>query len=436
MALPARDLRVLVIGGGGREHALVRHLAASHRVAGVYCAPGNAGTTAIARNIPIHPLAFGDLVDLAKREELDLVVVGPSEPLIYGIADAFRTVGIPVFGPSSASARIEGSKAFSKAFMARYGIPTARYGLFDEPELARDFVRQIWEPEGAVIKTDGLADVQSVVVADTLKDALSAVDALMVDRRYGPAGSQVLVEERLCGPEVSLLALMDGERWVSMPPARDHKALLDGNRGPNTEGMGAFTCPDLLPADMLARIEAEIMAPTLRGLAEEGLGYAGVLFVGLMLTAEGPRVLEYNCRLGDPEAQVVLPSLRTDLVDVIEACLVGSLDARNLSFDREARVCVVAATPGYPSEASGGQLVSGLEAAEAAGVTVLHAQTRREGEAVVALGGRAIDVVAQGGTLAEARRLAYHAMGHVALDGERPVLRTDIGVLSLGVPLH
>lgn len=419
--------------GGGREHALAWKLSKSPRVARVFCAPGNAGTEEFCQNCPVPTTDFEGVAAIALQHRIDLVVVGPSEPLIFGLADVFHSLRIPVFGPSRSQAVIEGSKAFSKAFMSRHGIPTAAYQVFTDLREAKAFVRSQWTPAGLVVKTDGLADVQSVVVAERPEEAFEEIERALGEDRYGPAGRRILIEERLIGPEASLLAFVDGHSFKVLPAAQDHKALFDGNRGPNTEGMGAYAPAPVITPSTLERIERDILAPTVAGLAAEGLGYPGVLFVGLILTPERPRVLEYNCRLGDPEAQVTLPALKTDLLEVIDACLAGRLGNLDLQFDDAYYLCVVGASEGYPARPRAGRKITGLEAARRVpAATIFHAHTRREEEGLVTAGGRVLNVVARGRTIDEAQDQAYRAMQHIAFDGGGPIIRRDVGAQATG----
>ncbi|HEY9857066.1 MAG TPA: phosphoribosylamine--glycine ligase, partial [Stenomitos sp.] len=408
-------------------------LAASPRVAKVYCAPGNAGTETFCTNLPILPNNHAALVAAAQIHKVDLVVIGPSEPLIMGLADRFLAAGFPVFGPGGAQAVIEGSKVFSKAFMRRHGIPTARYEVFEDLASARAHVHDHWPQGGLVVKTDGLADVQSVVVAETPAAALAELERALGAKHYGAAGERIILEERLVGPEASILAFVDGRHFKRLPTAQDHKALYEGNRGPNTEGMGAYAPALGVEPDLEDRITREILAPTLLGLAQEGLGYPGVLFVGIMITDEGPKVLEYNCRFGDPEAQVTLPGLQTDLVEVIEACLAGRLDELDLAFDDACYLCVVGASPGYPGPAEIERRIYGLEAAmRIPQATIFHAHTRRHECGLLTAGGRVLNVVARGSTLHEAQRQAYRAIDRIAFEGGGPHVRRDVGSQATG----
>jgi phosphoribosylamine--glycine ligase len=431
-ALPQKRLRVLVVGQGGREHALVLKLAESARVETIYCAPGNAGTAGIAQNVPVALMDFDALANFAIETGIDLTIVGPADPVAAGIVDHFRERGLTTFGPTRAQAILEGSKVFSKAFMQRHNIPTARYASFTDAQEAMDYLAAEWQPHGMVVKVDGLADVQSTLVTDDITEARAEIARALVEGAYGEAGERVIIEERLMGPEVSLLAFVDGKTWRLLPPAQDHKQLLDGGLGPNTEGMGAYAPAPLADERLMAVLARDVMDATCHGLAEEGIGYQGVLFVGVLLTANGPKVLEYNCRFGDPETQVALPGLVTDLVDVIEACLTGNLDALPLRFNDQAYVCVVAADPVYPARFVDGALVSGLDAARAVpGVELLHAMTRDSAEGPLVNGGRVINVVAGNADLGRAREAAYSAIAHIRLAGAKAHYRTDIASQAL-----
>jgi phosphoribosylamine--glycine ligase len=421
--IPTHGLKVLVIGQGGREHAIVKALLRSPRVARVQCAPGNAGTALDAQNVPIGVMEFEALACHAVRERVDLVIVGPADPVAAGLVDHLRAAGLAAIGPTREQAVLEASKAFSKAFMRRHGIPTARCEAFRDAEAALAYLDQAWRPDGIVIKVDGLADVQSTLVTADRDEARAEIRRALVEGRYGAAGERVLIEERLAGPEISLLAFVDGSSWRLLPPARDHKRLLEGGQGPNTEGMGAFC-----PAPGANREVLAILDATLRGMRAEGLAYPGVLFTGIMLTADGPRVLEYNCRFGDPETQAALQGLQTDLVDLIEACLQGRLADQPLDHDGRHHVCLVAADPGYPGAVGAGLAVTGQEGLE--DVTVLHAQTRETPAGPVSAGGRVLNVVASSDHLETARAKAYAAMARIRIGGEPPRYRRDVGAAS------
>jgi phosphoribosylamine--glycine ligase len=427
--LKPRDLNVLVIGAGGREHMLASKLAASPRVGRVYCAPGNAGTAQIGTNVPIDALDFDRLLAFARDAGIDLTVVGPADPTMAGIADRFRDAGLTIVGPTEAQARLEGSKAFSKAFMRRHGIPTARSEDFTDAAAALAHLDTAWGPDGLVIKMDGLAEVQSTLVTTDRAAAEALVREALEQRRYGEAGARLLIEERLIGPELSILAFIDGTACKPLPPAQDHKQLFDGGRGVNTEGMGAFVPVPIVDDALMARLQREVLEPTCRGMAEEGLSYPGLIFIGVLLTQEGPKVLEYNCRFGDPETQATLPGLETDLVEVFEACLAGRLDALDVRHDGLPRVCLVAADRAYPDGFAAGSPVDGLEAAAAVpGVEVIHALTAESPDGPRSRGGRVLNVIGKGRDVTAARAAAYEAIGHVRLAGEAPHFRGDVGL--------
>ncbi|HEY8394548.1 MAG TPA: phosphoribosylamine--glycine ligase [Thermaerobacter sp.] len=416
-------MRVAVIGSGGREHALVRALRASPSVREVLALPGNDGIAGEGvRCLAVDPLDLDGVCRALAEERADLAVVGPEAPLVAGLVDRLEAAGIPAFGPRRGAARIEGSKAFAKAFMQRHGIPAAPGWVFDDPAEAEDFLRRHLGPW--VVKADGLAAGKGAFVCDDAAAAVEAVRRLMRQRALGDAGRRVVVEERLSGRELSVLAVTDGERVELLPPARDHKRLLDGDRGPNTGGMGAYSpVPDVTP-DLLERVRREILERAVRGLAEEGHPYRGVLYAGLMLTAEGPRVLEFNCRLGDPEAQVILPRLAGDLAELFLAAATGRL-AGPLRCREEAAVCVVLAAPGYPEAPRRDLPIAGLEeAAVLPGVYIDHAGTRRTPGGWITAGGRVVAVTALGVGLEEARRRAYEAADRIRFPGRQ--LRRDI----------
>lgn len=421
-------MRVLVVGGGGREHALVWKIRQSPRVKEVFCLPGNAGIARLARCVPGNPEDVRAVADFARAERIDLTVVGPEAPLVAGLTDELARYGLPVFGPSRAAAELEGSKAFAKELMARHGIPTAEYHAFDDPRAAADHIRRLDRP--VVVKADGLAAGKGVVVADTPEEALAAVREIMVQGVHGAAGRRVVVEERLQGEEVSVLALTDGERVIPLVSAQDHKRAYDGDRGPNTGGMGAYSPAPIYTPEMARRVEAEILLPTVRGMAGEGRPYLGVLYAGLMLTADGPKVLEYNCRFGDPETQAVLPRLASDLVDALEAAAGGDLRGQDLHWRPEAAVCVVLASGGYPGPYEKGKSITGLEQAESLpDVLVFHAGTAAADGGVLTAGGRVLNVTALGDTIAAASARAYQAVDHIGFPGCH--FRRDIAARAL-----
>jgi phosphoribosylamine--glycine ligase len=431
--LQPAGLHVLVVGSGGREHALAWKLARSPRVARVSVAPGNAGTSDVAETVAIDAMDFEGLAAYCRRERVDLAVVGPADPLINGLVDHLIASGVPAFGPTRRQAILEGSKAFSKAFMKRWGIPTADYDAFDDAAEAHAYLDAHWRPEGMVVKADGLADVQSTLVTDVRAEAHAEIERALRHGRYGDAGQRVLIEQRLIGPEASMLAFVDGCSYRLLQPAQDHKQLHDGGFGPNTEGMGAYAPAPLITPALRERIGREVFEPTLRGLAAEGLSYRGMMFVGVLLTGSGPKVLEYNCRFGDPEAQVTLPGLENDLVDVLEACLQGRLSEVELRFDGLHHLCVVAAAPGYPAGWREGQLIHGLRAAaRIQSARVLHAKTRPSPEGPRVAGGRVLSVIASGETIVAAQTAAYQALVPIAFEGGGPQYRRDIGAQATG----
>jgi phosphoribosylamine--glycine ligase len=413
-------MTVLVVGGGGREHALVWKLAQSPRVDRLLCAPGNAGTAALAENFPVKTNDLDGIVALAQREKVDLVVVGPDDPLAAGLVDRLQAAGIRAFGPTALAARFEASKSFAKDFMRRHGIPAAASEQFTDFESARAYARGQNYP--LVIKADGLALGKGVTIAEDFPAAERALRDALVEKIFGDAGSTVVIEEFLSGRECSVHALVDGHSWLLFPDARDHKRVFDGDRGPNTGGMGTLSPSGRVDEALRARIEKEILVPFVRGLKQDGIDFRGMLFPGLMLTADGPKVLEFNARFGDPETQVLLPRLQSDLVDLLEATIDGRLDSVRAEWDPRAACCVVMASGGYPGEYKTGVPVGGLDDC---GGLVFHAGTRREGDRVLTSGGRVLGVTALGETAADAIQSAYHVVRRIRFDNA--AWRTDIG---------
>jgi phosphoribosylamine---glycine ligase len=427
-------LRLLVIGGGGREHALAWALARSPSVAQVFVAPGNAGTTwpAAANRAPSEtvPIADGDLpglIALAQDRQIDLTIVGPEVPLAAGVVDAFRERGLPIFGPNRAAAQLEASKVFAKSFMRECGIPTADFAIFNEYEAARDYVEQQRRP--LVIKADGLAAGKGVVVCDGPEEADQALRRMLVEREFGDAGATVLVEQRLSGREASVLAFSDGHNIAPMPPARDHKRAYDGDRGPNTGGMGAYAPATDLDATQLDAIRRTILEPAVAGMAARGTPYVGVLYAGLMLTDDGPQALEFNCRFGDPETQVILPLLETPLDEVLLACVAGRLDQTQVRWRPGTCAAVVLASPGYPGAYPKGLPIYGLKEVAAEfppdELMVFHAGTSGPAERPVTSGGRVLAVSGLGDTLASALARAYAGVERIHFEGRH--YRRDIG---------
>jgi phosphoribosylamine--glycine ligase len=420
-------MKVLVVGGGGREHALCWALSRSREVTSLACAPGNAGIAALARCVPVAAHEVARLADLADEERADLVVIGPEAPLVAGLADLLAARGRAVFGCSRAAAELEGSKAFAKTFMARHRIPTAAFGVFSESPEAELFIDRAVD-EGAtrlVIKADGLAAGKGVVVCDGAAEAKAEVRRMVDERALGDAGERVVIEEFLVGREASLMALVDGERVLPLAPAEDHKTIFDDDRGPMTGGMGALSPTPVMDDLTVARAVREVLEPTARGLVAEGRAFRGLLYAGLMLTDKGPRVLEFNCRFGDPETQAVLARLDDDAAALLHGVATGRMAAR-VRFSPRAAVCVVMAAGGYPGEYARGRRIDGLErAAELPDVVVFHAGTRAVGDAVVTDGGRVLGVTALGDDLAAARARAYAAVDAIAFADAH--YRRDIG---------
>ncbi|MGA8892606.1 MAG: phosphoribosylamine--glycine ligase [Anaeromyxobacteraceae bacterium] len=417
-------MRILVVGGGGREHALVWKIGQSELVRKVFCAPGNPGTARLAENVAIPADAVDQLTAWAVSNRIDLVVVGPEAPLVLGLADRLAAAGITVFGPSAAAARLEGSKAFAKEVMAAAGIPTAAHGTFDAlgPALAHARAAQ----GRVVVKADGLAAGKGVVVCADMDEAEEALRAILVDRIHGEAGARVVVEERMEGPEASVIALVDGERVRVLPPAQDHKRIFDGDRGPNTGGMGAFTPTPTVDGALLADVEKKVLLPTVREMARRGTPFRGALYAGLMLTKAGPRVLEFNARFGDPETQPILMRLSGDLVPALLGAARGDLSNVRLAVDPRAAVGVVMAAEGYPGRVTTGDEIDGAEGPFPEGVQVFQAGTRRgpDGRLVTA-GGRVLTVCALGDDRPEAAARAYEAIEQVRFRGAQ--YRRDIG---------
>ena len=417
-------MRILVVGSGGREHALCWAIAASPLVDALYCAPGNAGIAREATCVPIPVEDLDGIVGFARDERIDFVVVGPEGPLVAGLVDRLDAAGIKSFGPTAAAAVLEGSKAFTKDFCARHGIPTAAYGRFTDAEAAKAYIRGQGAP--IVVKADGLAAGKGVIIAETVDEALAAVDAIMADRAFGEAGAEIVVEEFMTGEEASLFALTDGATVLPLAGAQDHKRVGDGDTGPNTGGMGAYSPAPAVDAAMAGRIMAEIVGPTVAGMRAEGRTFKGVLYAGLMLTAEGPKLIEYNVRFGDPECQALVMRLKSDLLPALIAVADGQLSHVDLRWRDEFALCVVMASIGYPGSYAKNTEIRGVEAAEADDAVVFHAGTARDGNGrLLATGGRVLGVTALGVDAAEARQRAYAAVDR--LDWPDGFCRRDIG---------
>ncbi|HNT35822.1 MAG TPA: phosphoribosylamine--glycine ligase [bacterium] len=424
-------MKVLVVGSGGREHCLAWKLASSSRVKEVLVAPGNAGTAQVGRNLAVDSGNVTAICDSAVAEKVDLVVVGPEAPLSEGVVDALAKKGIPAFGPSGAAARLEGSKSFAKEIMKRHGIPTAAFGIFDEYEPARCFLLEQYRGgREMVIKADGLAAGKGVFVPDSQHEAERALHDVMVDRIVGEAGRQVVIEEKLKGEEVSVLALSDGETVVSLLSAQDHKRVGDGDTGPNTGGMGAYSPVPRFDQAFLKQVHDTILLPTVRAMASEGHPYKGVLYAGLMVDQGKPEVLEYNVRFGDPETQVILPLLESDLVDLAFACIEGNLASHSLRWRGGAALTIVLASEGYPGSYPKGRPISGLsQVAQMSDVVVFHAGTALKDGNVITSGGRVLNVVGMGSDMRSAQCKAYEAVSRIRFDGV--YYRKDIGWRAL-----
>jgi phosphoribosylamine--glycine ligase len=422
--------KVLIIGNGGREHALAWKLASERDVADVVCAPGNAGISRLARCIPVDPADPHAVEAIARREEVDFTIVGPELLLSRGVADVFAAEGLVLLGPTQRAAHLESSKIFAKDFMHRWNIPTARYRSCDSATQAIAILRSGEFHFPAVLKADGLAAGKGVVISPNLRDAEAQVQAIMVDKRFGQAGARLVIEELLAGREASFFVLSDGTRSVALGSAEDHKRALDGDTGPNTGGMGAYAPSSLFDVTTHTRVMNEIVLPVLEGMQNEGSEFRGFLFVGLMLTADGPKVIEFNVRFGDPEAQVILPMIEDDLCGLLMNAAAGELDTRAVSLSTHPRVGVVMASGGYPDTYDTGKVIRGLESAEAmTGVNVFHSGTAKRGSDIVTAGGRVLTVVATGNDYRGAIDRAYEAVGHIGFD--RMHYRRDIGAKAL-----
>ncbi|MDY5577589.1 MAG: phosphoribosylamine--glycine ligase [Lachnospiraceae bacterium] len=417
-------MKVLIVGGGGREHAIAWKVAQSPKVDKIYCAPGNAGISEVAECVNIGAMEFDKLVAFAKEKEVDLTVIGMDDPLVGGVVDAFEEAGLRVFGPRKNAAILEGSKAFSKDLMKKYNIPTAGYETFNTPEEALAYLETSKYP--IVLKADGLALGKGVLICNTKEEAQEGVKTLMLDKQFGSAGDKIVVEEFMTGREVSVLSFVDGKTIKIMTSAQDHKRAKDGDQGLNTGGMGTFSPSPFYTEEVDQFCKEQIYQKTVDAMAAEGRVFKGIIFFGLMLTEDGPKVLEYNARFGDPETQVVLPRMKNDIVEVFEACIDGTLEQIDLQFEDNAAVCVVLASDGYPEHYEKGFKITGFENfSDKDGYYVFHAGTRFEGNDIVTNGGRVLGVVAKGEDLKKARANAYEATK--LIEFENKYMRNDIG---------
>jgi len=417
-------MKVLIVGGGGREHAIALSVSKSSRADKIYCAPGNAGIAEYAKCVPIGAMEFDKLVDFAKEEAIDFAIVAPDDPLVGGLVDLMEAAGIRTFGPRKNAAILEGSKAFSKDLMKKYNIPTAGYENFDSPEAALAYLETAKYP--LVLKADGLALGKGVLICNTPEDAKAGIRTIMIDKQFGESGNTVVVEEFMVGREVSVLTFVDGNTVKAMTSAQDHKRAKDGDQGLNTGGMGTFSPSPFYTKEVEVFCETYIYQATVDAMKAEGRPFKGIIFFGLMLTDDGPKVLEYNARFGDPEAQVVLPRMKNDIIEVMEACIDGSLDQIELEFEDNAAVCVVLASDGYPESYEKGLPITGLEEFKKhEGYYCFHAGTKMENGRIVTNGGRVLGVTAKGKDLKEARANAYKATEWVRFDNK--YMRNDIG---------
>ena len=418
-------MKVLVIGSGGREHTLVWKIKQSTLVKEVFCAPGNGGISKLATCVPIKANDLKSLADFVEKEGIDLTVVGPEEPLVLGIVNEFEKRGLRIFGPNQKAAQIEGSKVFAKELMQKYNIPTAEFAVFSDPKLAKDYVQEKGAP--IVIKADGLAAGKGVIPARTIEQALEAIDLIMVKKVFGQAGEKIVIEEFLDGEEASFLVFSDGENVLALPSSQDHKPIYDDDKGPNTGGMGAYSPAPIVTREVERHIMQDIIYPAIKGLAKEGSPYKGVLYAGLMIKNGQPKLLEFNCRFGDPEAQPLLMRLKTDLVEILNAVVDGNLKNQTLKIDPRPSVCVVMASGGYPGSYEKGKIISGLDVAEnMENVMVFHAGTSLKDGNFYTAGGRVLGVTALGKTLPDAISTAYEAVKSISWEGA--YYRKDIGL--------
>ncbi len=421
--------RVLVVGGGGREHALCWAVAKSPDCKALFCAPGNAGIADVATCLDVDAEDIDGILVAVAEHKVNFVIVGPEAPLVAGLADRLDEAGITVFGPSAVAAELEGSKGLMKDICAKYGVPTADYQRFDEPDAAKEYIRVHGGP--IVVKADGLAAGKGVIICHTRNEAYAAVDHIMIEQSFGASGDEIVIEEFMVGEEASFFALVDGERAVPLAAAQDHKAAHDGDHGPNTGGMGAYSPAPVVDTAMTKRIMAEIIEPTVAGMAQEGRRYKGVLFAGLMITEIGPRLIEYNCRFGDPECQPMMARLQTDALHLLLATAEGRLDTIDLKWSKQTALTVVMAAEGYPGAYQKGTEIKGLDAAAGiSGVTVFHAGTVADGDRTLASGGRVLGVTALAATVEAAQKRAYEAVD--LIDWPKGFCRRDIGWRAIG----
>jgi phosphoribosylamine--glycine ligase len=416
-------MKILVVGSGGREHAIIWSLSKNPKISKIYCASGNAGISELAECILIAPTEIEKLVEFAKEHEIDLTVVGMDDPLVLGIVDAFEKENLRIFGPNKVAAQLEGSKAFSKELMKKYKIPTANYQTFDDIEFASTYIKELTPP--IVVKVDGLALGKGVYICQSAKEAEQALKEIMQDKKFGASGNKVVIEEFLVGEEVSILSFCDGKTVVPMVSSKDHKKAYDHDKGPNTGGMGTISPSKIYTQEVAKECMEKIFIPTVDALNKEGITFKGIIYFGLIITKDGPKVIEYNARFGDPEAQVVLTRLDTDLLEIIESCIDGRLDKMNIKWKDHAAVCLVLASGGYPNTYAKGYEITGLDNIDKNSTIVFHAGTKKEGDKIVTNGGRVLGVTSIGENLEQARTIAYKMADKIHFTDKQ--FRTDIG---------
>jgi len=423
-------MNILIIGSGGREHALAWKIRQSKRVKNIWIAPGNGGTGLVGTTIPLQSNDLVGLFTFAKKNAIDLTIVGPEAPLAMGIVDFFEKEGLAIFGPTKQAARLETSKAWAIKFMKRHHIPHPKSHIFDSFNQAQTFIKQSsWKTY--VIKADGLASGKGVILTDSKKEAIQTAQDMLAGQAFGKAGKQILIQEKLTGYEISIVALADGTRAIPLPPAQDHKRIYAGDKGPNTGGMGAYAPVSFLSHSLLSTIKQTILRPLMAGMRKEGHPYKGVIYPGLMITPDGPKVLEFNCRFGDPETQPQMMLLKSDLIDAIEACIHGNLTAQHLLFKKGSAVCVVAASKGYPTSYEKGVLIQGLDTKINPDVQIFHAGTKRQGKEVITDSGRVLGITAYGSTIKIARKKAYDSLGKQTIHFNGMQYRADIAYQAL-----
>ncbi len=421
-------LKVLVIGSGGREHVICWKLAQSKKISKLYCAPGNAGTAKIAENVPIGAEEINALADFATEKKIDFTAVGPETALVNGVVDEFEKRGLTIFGPSKQAAIIEGSKIFTRDLLKKYGIPSAEFAVFSDAEKALDFLHDKGAP--IVAKADGLAAGKGAIVCQTIEEAENAINKILVEKAFGEAGNKMLLEEFLQGEEASFFAFSDGTTIKTMPSSQDHKRVFDNNIGLNTGGMGAYSPAPILTKELEKKAIETIMQPTIDAMKKEGREFKGILYAGLMITKQGPKVVEFNCRFGDPETQVILPRLKSDLLPILQSCIDGTLEKQEIKWKKKACTCVVMASGGYPEHYEKGKEIFGLEkAAKSKDTVIFHAGTKMENKKVLTNGGRVLGVTALGKTIKESIDKAYAAVAKISF--EKMHYRKDIGYRAL-----